>query len=143
MHFVNLNLYAGGEGDARCSLDFLKKDLADRVDNTGKPVVIVQHYGFDNFSTEDRWWKQAERDAFYKIIKNYNVEAIFTGHDHRCHRVLWNGIPDFVAPRAKGDKGEDGIYAVRMLDKKMIVAQRRLDGAWGNVWIEDLIPPAQ
>jgi cytolysin (calcineurin-like family phosphatase) len=143
VHFVNLNAYAGGAGDARDSLTFLQKDLAARVGDSGKPVVIMQHYGFDKFSTEDRWWKQAERDAFYDVIKKYNVAAIFTGHDHLCHRILWNGIPDFVAPRAKGDKGVDGIFAVRILDKKMIVAQRRLDGTWGNVWTEDLPGPAR
>jgi cytolysin (calcineurin-like family phosphatase) len=138
VHFVNLNLYAGGAGDARESLVFLRNDLAERVGASGKPVVIMQHYGFDKLSTEDRWWKQAERDAFYDAIKKYKVIAIFTGHDHKCHRILWNGIPDFGAPKARGDKGSDGILAVRMLDKKMIVALCRLDGKWDGFWTDDL-----
>jgi cytolysin (calcineurin-like family phosphatase) len=143
VHFVNLNAYAGGAGDARESLAFLQKDLEARVGQSGKPVIIAQHYGFDKFSTEDRWWKQTERDAFYNVIKKYNIVGIFTGHDHICHRIVWNDIPDFVAPRASGDKDADGIFAVRMLDKKMIVAQRRLDGTWDNVWTEDLPAPAR
>jgi cytolysin (calcineurin-like family phosphatase) len=142
VHFVNVNVYAGGKGDARDSLSFLQKDLADRVGTSGRPVVIMQHYGFDKLSIEDRWWKQDERDAFYNVIKKYNVVAIFSGHEHLCHRVIWNGIADFVAPLAKGDKGGDGIFAVRMFDNKMIVAQRRLDGTWGDVWTEDLPAPA-
>ncbi len=145
VHFVNLNLYAGGPGDARDSLGFLQIDLADRVGASKRPIIIMQHYGFDNFSIYNDghppWWTQAERDAFYNVIKNYNVKAIFTGHEHRCERIYWNGIPDFVAPRAKGDKGTDGIYVVRLLDDKMIVAQRRLNGTWGNVWTEALTPP--
>jgi hypothetical protein len=50
---------------------------------------------------------------------------------------------DFVAPRAKGDNAPDGVFVVRMTDKKMIVAQRRLKGKWDNVWIEDLPEPAR
>jgi cytolysin (calcineurin-like family phosphatase) len=143
VHFVNINVYAGGAGDARDSLFFLEKDLADRVGDSGKPVVILQHYGFDKLSTNDEWWKQAERDAFYAVIKKYKIIAIFTGHEHLCHRVLQDGISNFVAPKTRGDKGTDGILAVRILDKKMIVAQRRLDGTWDNVWTEDLPAPTR
>jgi cytolysin (calcineurin-like family phosphatase) len=141
VHFVNVNVYAGGKGDARDSLSFLQKDLAARAGTSGRPVVIMQHYGFDKLSIEDRWWKQDERDAFYNVIKKYKVVAIFSGHEHLCHRVVWKGIADFVAPRAKGDKGVDGIFAVHMLDKKMIVAQRCLDDTWGDIWMEDLPTP--
>lgn len=141
VHFINLNLYPGGPGDARDSISFLRQDLDRRVGKTKKPVVILQHYGFDKVSTEDRWWKQTERDEFYKVIKPYNITAIFTGHEHLCHRIIWNGIPDFIAPKARGNNNIDGIYVVRMTDKKMIVAQRRLDGAWGKVWTEDIVAP--
>jgi cytolysin (calcineurin-like family phosphatase) len=143
VHFINLNIYGGGEGDARNSLDFLKIDLTQRVGKSGRPVVILQHYGFDKLSIEDRWWKQPERDALYEVIKNYYIAAFFTGHEHRCHKVEWNGIPDFVAPKARGDEKTDGFFAVRMIDKKMIVAQRRLDDSWDKVWTEALKPPAQ
>ncbi len=141
VHFINLNVYAGGPGIARDSISFLRQDLADHVPGR-KPLVIIQHYGFDPVSTEDRWWKKTQRDAFYDVIKKYNVIAIFTGHEHLCHRVMWNGIADFVAPKARGDKGTDGFYVVRMMDNKMIVAQRRLNGAWDKVWTLDLPPPA-
>jgi cytolysin (calcineurin-like family phosphatase) len=142
VHFVNVNIYAGGAGDARESLSFLKKDLAEHVGTSGRPVVIMQHYGMDKLSTEGRWWKKLEQDDFYKIVKTYNIAAIFSGHEHLCHRVAWNGIANFIAPRAKGDKGTDGILAVHMLDKKMIVAQRRLNGTWDKVWTEDLPAPS-
>ncbi len=144
VHFINLNIYAGGSGDARESLSFLQTDLADRVGLSARPVIIVQHYGFDKISvsTDNNppWWSQAERDAFYNAVKTYNITAIFTGHAHLSERILWHGIPDFVTPKARGDKGTDGFYAVRILENKMIVAQRRLNGTWGNVWTETLSP---
>lgn len=143
VHFVNVNLYPGDKGDARQSLPFLEKDLAQRVGASGRPVVILQHYGFDKVSLNDHYWKKEEREAFYEALKNYQVAAIFTGHEHRCRRLVWKGIVDFEAPKAKGDKVEDGVLAVSMKDKKMIVAQRRLDGAWGNVWTDDLPAPKQ
>jgi cytolysin (calcineurin-like family phosphatase) len=145
VHFVNLNVYAGGGNDARGSLDFLKNDLAKRVGKSGRPVVILQHYGFDSVSTiiwkGAYWWTQAERDDLYNVVKGYNIAALFTGHSHTCERIPWHGIPDFVAPKARVDKGTDGILVVRMLDDKMIVAQRRLDGKWGSVWTEPLPVP--
>ena len=141
VHFVNVNVYAGGAGDARESLPFLKKDLAERVGGSGRPVVIMQHYGFDKFSTEDRWWKQAERDVFHSMIEKYRIVAIFSGHEHEGGRVVWRGIVDFVVPQAKGEDVRHGIYAVRMLDDKMIVAQRRCDGKWGDAWTEVLPAP--
>jgi cytolysin (calcineurin-like family phosphatase) len=142
VHFINVNAYAGGTGDARESLSYLQKDLAARAGASGRPVVIMQHYGFDKSSTEDRWWKQEDRDAFYNVVKKYNIVAIFSGHQHYGQRILWHGIVNFVAPRAKGENSLSGIYAVRMLDKKMIVAQRRYDSKWGDVWTEDLPAPS-
>jgi len=133
VHFINLNVYAGGAGDARDSLSFLQADLSTRVFNNNTPIVIMQHYGFDEFSTSG-WWSQAERDAFQNAIAGYNVVAIFSGHQHYSQKILWNGIPNYVTPRLTGDNGTDGFYAVRMLDNEMLVAQRRLDGTWGNVW---------
>jgi hypothetical protein len=112
VHFVNVNVYPGMEGIARDSLAFLRQDLADRAPGR-KPIVILHHYGFDPVSTEDR-----------------------------CHRIIWNGIPDFIAPKARGDKGTDGFYVVRMLDDKMIVAQRHLGSQWDKVWTMELPAPA-
>jgi cytolysin (calcineurin-like family phosphatase) len=140
-HFINVNVYAGGAGDARESLSFLQKDLAARVGTSGRPVVIMQHYGFDKSSTEDRWWKQEDRDAFYNVVKKYYIAAIFSGHQHSGQRIIWHGIVNFVAPRAKGENSLGGIYAVRMLDKMMIVAQRCYDRKWGDVWTENLPAP--
>lgn len=138
VRFINVNLYPGGPGEARDSLSFLKADLARNVGASRRPVVIMQHYGFDEFSCQPRWWTDAERNTCRDAIKPYNVVAIFSGHQHWSDRLMWNGIPDYILPRAQGDNGTDGVYAVRMMDTQMIVAQRRLSGVWDNVWTREL-----
>jgi cytolysin (calcineurin-like family phosphatase) len=138
VRFVNVGLYPGGAGYARDSLAFLIADLAKNVGRSGRPVVVMQHYGFDAFSLEPRWWTDAERAACGAAVKPYNVAAIFSGHQHWADRIAWNGINDYVLPRAKGDNGTDGVYAVRIVGGRMIVAHRRLSGQWDNVWVQDV-----
>jgi cytolysin (calcineurin-like family phosphatase) len=48
-HFIQLHLRASASDG---SLPWLQQDLATRVGTSGKKVVIVQHYGWDNFSKE-------------------------------------------------------------------------------------------
>ena len=125
VHFVQLNLFPGnaasaGNGDEDLqphnSLEFLIADLASKVGSSGRPVVLVHHYGFDCFSKGDsacnsdatiEWWTEAERNAYWNAIAGYNVAAIFTGHHHLSPRsdesswhIVWNGIHTFVAAAA-------------------------------------------
>ncbi len=98
VHFVQLNLYPGTDLDPPTeylcgvypedhqhlspydSLDFLIDDLATYVGASGRPVVLIHHFGFDSFSLG--WWTAAERLAYWNAIAPYNVVAIFTGHNH-------------------------------------------------------------
>ena len=90
VHFVQLDLfpgddppgsgYSGEDLDPRKALAFLKDDLGDNVGSSGRPVVLIHHYGFDSFSAV--WWTDAQRKAYWNAIKNYNVIAIITGHSH-------------------------------------------------------------
>ena len=136
VRFVNVGLYPGGPGEARDSLAFLKDDLATHVGGSGRPVIVMQHYGFDAFSLEPRWWTDAERAAYAAAISPYRVAAIFSGHQHWGQRLAWRGINNYVLPRAKGDNGTDGVYAVRIKGERMIVAHRRLAGPWDHVWTQ-------
>jgi cytolysin (calcineurin-like family phosphatase) len=138
VRFVNVGLYPGGTGYARESLAFFKDDLARHVGLSGRPVIVMQHYGFDDFSLEPRWWTDAERDAYGDAIKPYSVAAIFSGHQHWAQRLTWRGINNYVLPKAKGDNGTDGVYAVRILGSRMTVAHRRLSGRWDNVWTQGI-----
>jgi len=61
--------------------------------NLKKPdqkVVLFFHYGWDDFSL--LWWTQDEQEAFYDIIKDYNISAIFHGHNHQAENYKWKGI---------------------------------------------------
>ncbi len=129
VHFVNLNLYPGGPGSANDSLAFLKDDLAQRVGNSHRPVILFHHYSFDSFSCEDRWWTEPERDAYYDAIKNYNVIAIFNGHNHDQQHLQWHGIDAFIAGKA----ADGNFLVVHVTADKMVVAGRTHQG-WGEHW---------
>ena len=44
----------------------------------GKPVVYVQHYGFDAWALE--WWTEEQRTQLFDILEHYNLAAFFVGH---------------------------------------------------------------
>lgn len=107
VHFVQLNLKPSdvpgvdygshkqpvpGAADPRRALSFLKDDLAKHVAGSGKPVVIVAHYGFHPHWDFDGWWTEAEADTFYEAIRDYNVIAYLHGHNHGTETYEWRGI---------------------------------------------------
>lgn len=146
-HFANLNSYPGSEWDPNCewchyfktsfrdpqhSLEFLKKDLEENVGNTEKPVILTFHYGFDDWGY--KWWTKDERDAFYDVIKNYNIKAIFYGHTHTVKAHEWRGIPVFCVGSSQKDKSAGDFMVVNIRDDEMIIAQRKLN-EWGDVFV--------
>ena len=105
IHFVMLGSYPGNVLDSTCgwchyfkesfrdpqsSLAFLKEDLERNVNKNIQPVILFFHYGYDDFG--NLWWTPAEQDAFYNVIKDYNIAAIFHGHDHATDNYRWRGI---------------------------------------------------
>ncbi len=122
VHFVQLNLYPGNGSkfshklelipgvketavsyyyNTFNSLIFLITDLKKNVGNSGRPVVLIHHYGFEGFSrgacdwndtntdvdgcggdTKSVWWTQDERAAYWNALADYNVPLIITGHLH-------------------------------------------------------------
>ena len=101
IHFVQLNVVARDEDPPAESCEaehqcdkglqartFLQSDLQTYVGTSGRPVVVIAHYGFDCFSTGGCgnppavWWTEAERTEFLNVIKPYNVVAMFSGHTH-------------------------------------------------------------
>ncbi len=129
VHFVNLNLYPGGPGAANNSLGFLTNDLAQQVGDSGRPVILFHHYSFDPFSCEERWWTEPERDAYYAAIKDYNVIAIFNGHNHEQQHLQWRGLDAFIAGKAK----DGNFLVVRVTADRMDIAGRTQQG-WGQHW---------
>ncbi len=134
VHFVNLNLYPGGPGTANNSLAFLKDDLAQKVVGSHRPVILFHHYGFDSFSCEERWWTDAEREAYYETVKDYNVIAIFNGHLHAQDHLQWHGMDAFIAGKA----ADGNFLVVRITADSLTVACRTQQG-WGQCWKKAIV----
>lgn len=87
VHFVQLNVFPGDLPNPaeplihpRWALQFLNADLQTHVGDSGRPVVLVSHYGFESFSLGA--WTDDQREQFYDIIDGYNVVLMLTGHRH-------------------------------------------------------------
>lgn len=134
VHLVNLNIYPGENERSGFSLDFLKEDLAQNVGDSGRPIVLMQHFGFDSFS--DQWWTPAEQQAFADAIAGYNVVGIFHGHLHDTRKYQWNGIDVFM-----GSSARDGNFLVVEFEgDQMKVAAREGDG-WGYTFTKTISVP--
>ena len=86
VHFVSLGIYPADtqrEGvrysriwhDPQGGLSYLKKDLAENVGRSGRPVVLMSHCGVDT-----DWWLPADWKEFYDAAKPYNVVLYLYGH---------------------------------------------------------------
>jgi len=134
IHFVNLGSYPGDAWIDSCgwchyfkdsfrepsfSRDFLKQDLKYSVGTGGQPVVLIQHYGWDDFSK--LWWTIPDRDSLFAAISDYNVIGIFHGHSHAVEHRVQNGINIWSAGSTvkEGQKGD--ILVVRYRKGKLKV----------------------
>lgn len=116
LHMVQTHRFAGDTAKgATDSLPWLMADLATYAAD-GRPVVLVQHYGWDDFSVErwdaasgafskdakgaPHWWGDDEWQALHAAIEGYNVVGIFHGHQHETPMIYrWKGI-DVFKPKA-------------------------------------------
>ncbi len=78
-----LNTWAGDQNqyippNGSSGLTWVQNDLQYYVGTTGRPVVIVQHYGLHDTS----WWTTANIQDFEAVLAPYNVVAWFSGHTH-------------------------------------------------------------
>lgn len=147
VHCLSLGPWAFDGSYYNQKKSWLEKHLEDI--GKEKPILLFQHYGFDGFSQEDRWWTDAEREAFINVICDredsndvcnpYNVVALFTGHAHAFRYIgdILGGdgpraIPNFVVDTA-GDDTTAGYYFVTMEvdqegDGNITVRERRFSG---------------
>lgn len=92
IHFVQLNVIpsdsppSGGlQFFPYAALSFLVQDLQQNVGNTGRPVVIVHHFGLNEGDPEGdvpSWWDPYQKVQYWNVIAPYNVRAILHGHTH-------------------------------------------------------------
>ena len=155
VHFVQLNEYAGLDDDERypgnneygrkrqsygnpaeMSLQFLEQDLASQVGDSGRPVILAQHYGLFGFALhpwgdKEAWWTEEHALRLWEIIEGYNVISILAGHDGSENVFEWHGIQN----RHMDDAVRFGVY--RITDDKMTVAKRNSEsGKWENIWMQ-------
>ena len=115
LHMVQTHLFAGATSDDQpSSLQWLEKDLR-KNGSDGRPIVIIQHYGFDRWAL--KWWTDKEREDLFILLKKYNVVAIFAGHSHYAENLKWEGIPIFQVNNAwpeigKGNDDGNGSFAI-------------------------------
>lgn len=130
IHFVNLNLFPGnaweGEADAYGSvhhpqqaLDFLKADLKKHVGNTGRPVVTIHHFRV----IDDNWWTHSAADAYQKVLQDYNVIFVSTGHQGGGVDNVWRGINWATSNGA--------LNVHRITPDNRLVIIERFAGGWG------------
>ena len=152
LHLVQLNLYPGAEprpvydraapwNDPQASLAFLVDDLRERVGDSGRPVVLVWHYGLRGWGLE-KWWTPADLDALKAAIAPYNVVLILHGHEHAYAHYEWEGVPVFMCPSPQFDRDParpdteskpKGFLVVRLVDDQLEVLHRTVDG-WRERW---------
>lgn len=117
VHFVQLNLMPADNPDSSNpqlnpgnALTFLINDLAAQVGDSGRPVVLIHHYGFDeqvSLNPGNEWWSPEQHLAYWEALANYNVKVILTGHWHAApysasQLIRWNrpteaqGGPSFL-----------------------------------------------
>lgn len=109
VYFVQLQAYGGDTTYCESNLDWLRDDLALYAKD-GKPVVVVQHYGFDKWAIE--WWPQTEREQLFDILEPYNIKGFFVGHTHTASVQNYRGIPIYQVNNAWPDGRGKASFAV-------------------------------
>jgi cytolysin (calcineurin-like family phosphatase) len=111
-------------GTRPSAIPWLKKTLESRA-NDGRPVLICQHYGFDAFGIEERWWTEKDRREFLDTLRGFNVVGIFHGHSHAAAHYQIEGIDVYrvnnVAPEIGiGNNDGPGSFTLIRLDGKTL-----------------------
>ena len=149
VHFVSLGISPGTTTrpyDPEHSIDFCVSDLKKNVAASGRPVILMHHFGFDK-SHSLGWWPEAWRTTYYDDIKDYNVVAILHGHAHKSEIYQWKGIdiyhpPHFAQEAKNTGKVSHGIFVFHITADELTVAERKLDGTWGMTAKKPLRVPA-
>lgn len=152
LHLVNLNLFPGNVhrqvydrespwNNPRNSLDFLAEDLRLRVGDSGRPVILMWHYGLRGWGLE-KWWTPEDLANLKQTIEPYNVVLILHGHEHSFAQYEWEGYPVFMSPSPQIDRDPKtpeveskpkGFLVVRLQGTELQLAHHGADG-WREKW---------
>lgn len=136
VHLVQLNYFAGSgiehvpngnvHYDPQNSLEFLEKTLAEQVGDSGRPVILIQHYGFDGWGKG--WFAPEARDLLEEAIKDYNVVLLIAGHNHAAFIGEWRGYRYLSSGAAQRGADPGDFFVVQIEDDEMVIAQWTADG---------------
>jgi len=106
--------------DPQGALTFVKKDLEAHVGDSGRPVLVMAHCGFDT-----DWWHKDDWKAFYETVRPYNVIAYLHGH-------TGTGLRQYKPEDAEGPpltvintgQTENGFFVIRVTRDRLRAAYR-------------------
>jgi cytolysin (calcineurin-like family phosphatase) len=103
--------------DPQGALAFLKDDLAKCVGNSGRPVIVMSHCGFDT-----DWWHTNDWQAACEAMKPYNVILYFYGHSGTGLRKWAAG--DRPLQCVNTGQTEKGFFVVHITNQHLRLAYR-------------------
>ena len=121
--------YSAEWHDPQMALTFLKEDLAASVGDSGRPVVLANHCGFDT-----DWWHKDDWKALYEAVGPYNVIACLYGHSGTGLRKWAPEGEDKTLDCINTGQTENGFFVVRIAVGKMRAAYR------SKQWLEEKTP---
>lgn len=152
VHFVCVNVFPGQQprpvydrpapwNHPKSSLSFLQKDLAEHVGDSGRPIILMWHYGLRGWGL-DKWWTEEDLENLARAIERYNVALILHGHEHRYERYQWRGYDVMMAPSPQFDRDPDdadsrsrpkGVLVFRVQNDSLQAGYRTPQG-WEDTW---------
>lgn len=132
VHFVCLDFYPTKE-----ILDWLRTDLRN-MPQQDMPVVLYQHIPLKN----EPW---QNLDSYMEIIRNYNIVALFHGHDHNSEHYIFKdpfSSAEYDFFNTGSPKGNNMLfYVVNITDDKMAVVENDWQdgiGKWRNRFVKNI-----
>lgn len=89
-----------------------------------QPVLLCQHYGFDHFGKQSRWWTDDDREQLLDSLDAYdNIIGLCHGHSHASGLYRHGKLPIFRCNNMgwelnKGNKDGHGTFALVHATKK-------------------------
>ena len=129
--------------DPKNALAFLKRDLAEKVGQSDRPVILFWHYGLRGWGLE-KWWTEEDLTTLKSAPASYNVALILHGHEHRYERYEWAGYDVVMgpAPYSPGENPEEasepkGFLVFRVTEDSLQMAHHNARG-WEQTWAKAL-----
>jgi hypothetical protein len=134
VHLVQLNLYPADRQnekvryspewhDPQGALVFLKSDLAKAVGDSGRPVVLMAHCGFDT-----NWWDPEDWKQFYDAVKDYRVVLYLCGHTGTGVREWAPEGETRTLTVINDGQTENGFFVIQLAGDRLRAAYRRKAG---------------